>query len=89
MSCNKQSNEGETSLSSAGNTATKVYICSQCFAKGKEFSLHKSNHDYSIVKTDFPLFSSEWNAEEEMLLLNALLQFGHGNWDDIARYCRL
>ena len=65
--------------------SSAVNICCQCFAKGKEFSKHKNYHDYSIVKSDFPMLDSEWNAREEMLLLNALLQFGHGNWDDIAR----
>lgn len=83
--CNQQSNEGDSSPSVTNHESSQAYICSQCFAKGKEFSEHKNYHDYSIVKTDFPLFDSEWNADEEMLLLSALLQFGHGNWDDIAR----
>ena len=86
IQCSKQTYEGASSPSATNIGFTQVYICSQCFAKGKEFSQHKNYHDYSIVKTDFPLFDSEWNADEEMLLLNALLQFGHGNWDDIARY---
>ncbi len=29
-------------------------------------------------------FSSEWNAREEMRLLDAVEQFGYGNWKDIA-----
>ena len=80
------SNKYDLVVSSKGDKiSSAVNICSPCFAKGKEFSTHKSYHDYTIVKRDFPLFASEWNANEEMLLLNALLQFGHGNWDDIAR----
>ena len=79
-------NKYDLVVSSTGDKiSSAVNICSPCFAKGKEFSTHKSYHDYTIVKRDFPLFASEWNANEEMLLLNALLQFGHGNWDDIAR----
>ena len=85
LKCNQHSDEGDSSPSVTNHASSQVYICSQCFAKGKEFSGHKNYHDYSIVKADFPLFDSEWNADEEMLLLNALLQFGHGNWDDIAR----
>ena len=83
--CNRLSENESSPSNISSHSELQVYICSQCFAKGKEFSQHKNYHDYSIIKTDFPLFDSEWNADEEMLLLNALLQFGYGNWDDIAR----
>ena len=85
VQCNNKNDQVTSSSSDTISNSSTVNICSQCFAKGKEFSKHKNYHDYSIVKRDFPLLASEWNANEETLLLNALLQFGHGNWDDIAR----
>ena len=85
IQCRKNKNGPVSSPKDGDNVSSAVNICSICFAKGKEFSTHKSYHDYAIVKRDFSLFASEWNANEEMLLLNAMLQFGHGNWDDIAR----
>ena len=85
IQCRKNKNGSATSPKDGDKVFSAVNICSICFAKGKEFLTHKSYHDYTIVKRDFSLFASEWNANEEMLLLNAMLQFGHGNWDDIAR----
>ena len=62
-----------------------VLICTSCFSKGREFAKHKSNHEFSVVKNTFSLFESTWNASEELHLLNGVLKFGYGNWDDIAR----
>ncbi len=33
-------------------------------------------------------FSSHWNAQEEMRLLDAVEQFDYGNWKDAQRLCR-
>ena len=38
-----------------------------------------------MVKNNFSLFEPSWNASEELLLLNGILKFGYGNWDDIAK----
>jgi len=54
----------------------EVYVCPTCFSKGQEFSQHKNDHPYSIVRMDFHLFEPSWTAEEEMLLLNALNDHG-------------
>lgn len=66
-------------------SAEPVYICLACFSKGREFPGHRNDHKYSVVKTDFSLFDYEWSAEEEMLLMNALLTQGHGNWAELAK----
>ena len=31
-------------------------------------------------------FAQEWNAREEVRLLDAVEQFGYGNWKDIAQH---
>lgn len=60
-------------------------ICVNCFAEGTEFEGHKSNHDYYVInKLNFPMFTEDWTAEEELLLYEALERFGFGNWEQIA-----
>lgn len=62
-----------------------IDLCVNCFANGVEFNNHKKNHDYHIInKLNFPLFYENWNAEEELLLLEGLEKFGFGNWNSIA-----
>ncbi|XP_066958781.1 transcriptional adapter 2-alpha-like isoform X1 [Macrobrachium rosenbergii] len=59
-------------------------ICVPCFAKGVEFSSHKNNHKYIIIKNDFSVFSSGWQAKEELRLINSVIECGFGNWVDIS-----
>ncbi|CAH2003231.1 unnamed protein product [Acanthoscelides obtectus] len=59
-------------------------ICLACFSNGAEFGEHKSNHDYRILSTKFVLFkNSDWTAEEEMKLLDAILNYG--NWNLVSQ----
>ncbi|XP_068219815.1 transcriptional adapter 2-alpha [Palaemon carinicauda] len=59
-------------------------ICVPCFAKGVEFRLHKSNHKYIIIKKDFTIFKSGWQAKDELKLINSVIECGFGNWVDIS-----
>ncbi|CAB3983063.1 Transcriptional adapter 2-beta [Paramuricea clavata] len=60
-------------------------LCVQCFSSGAEMGGHERDHNYQLIDNGtFPLFMEEWSAEEEMLLLDAVEQHGHGNWVDIA-----
>ena len=52
---------------------------------GREFAKHKKNHRYSIVNEEFSVFGDSWTAVEEHKLLEALLQKGEGNWEDIGK----
>lgn len=48
---------------------------------------HKNSHPYRIVtRHRFPIFTSDWSADEELLLIDGLLQFGMGNWKDAAEH---
>eukprot|EP00095_Tigriopus_kingsejongensis_P010389 maker-scaffold1615_size33485-snap-gene-0.11 protein:Tk10389 transcript:maker-scaffold1615_size33485-snap-gene-0.11-mRNA-1 annotation:"transcriptional adaptor 2a" len=60
-------------------------ICTDCFAKGREFKKHRNNHEYSVVKNDFHVLDPDWSAQEEKELVWAVLQRGLDNWEDIAK----
>ncbi|XP_046742798.1 transcriptional adapter 2-alpha-like isoform X1 [Diprion similis] len=63
-----------------------IEICPNCFSNGAEIEGHKNNHNYIIIKNEFPLIpGSNWSAREELELLDVLQECGFGNWDDISR----
>mmetsp|Transcript_1887 Transcript_1887/g.3299 ORF Transcript_1887/g.3299 Transcript_1887/m.3299 type:complete len:602 (+) Transcript_1887:46-1851(+) len=62
-------------------------LCVNCFASGAEKGTHKNNHDYSVMENmHFPLFSPDWGADEELLLLEGIEMYGLGNWNDVAEH---
>lgn len=65
---------------------TDVEMCPPCFAKGCEVDQHENDHDYVIMKNEFPLIDgSGWTAKHELELLDVLQQCGFGNWTDVGR----
>ncbi|KAG2188775.1 hypothetical protein INT44_003914 [Umbelopsis vinacea] len=62
-------------------------LCVTCFCSGAEPVKHKAWHDYRVVKPhSFPIFSEEWDADEELLLIEGAEKMGMGNWQAIADY---
>lgn len=61
-----------------------VVICIRCFSKGAEFGVHKNDHSYMVIRTDFSLLDPSWQAKEEIMLINAINDCGIGNWPDIS-----
>ncbi|KAJ0173642.1 hypothetical protein K1T71_010791 [Dendrolimus kikuchii] len=64
-------------------------ICLQCFSLGAEIGQHKNDHSYQYMDSGaFGIFlgRSSWSANEEVRLLDAIEQFGFGNWEDIAKH---
>lgn len=58
-------------------------ICLECFRRGaeKEGDNHKRDHPYYILdRMDFPVFTQDWSAIDELLLLKGLAQSGIDNW---------
>ena len=62
-----------------------VDICPLCFSKGREFGTHRNGHDYEVKDSNFSVTDEEWNAEEELKLLDSLLDVGFGNWTEISK----
>ncbi|KAG1863850.1 hypothetical protein F4604DRAFT_1586801 [Suillus subluteus] len=64
-----------------------VDICPACFCAGKEFDKHKAGHAYRVIELhSYPIFSADWGADEELLLIEGISQEGLGNWQMIAEH---
>uniref|UniRef100_UPI003AAF47B6 transcriptional adapter 2-alpha isoform X3 n=1 Tax=Centroberyx gerrardi TaxID=166262 RepID=UPI003AAF47B6 len=63
-------------------------LCLQCFTRGFEYKKHQSDHRYEIMTSDFPVLEPGWTAQEEMSLLEAVMDCGFGNWQDVAYQMR-
>ncbi|MQM03703.1 hypothetical protein Taro_036492 [Colocasia esculenta] len=62
-------------------------LCVECFTVGAEVHPHKSNHPYRVMDSlSFPLFCPDWNADEEILLLEGIEMYGLGNWAEVAEH---
>ncbi|KAK9935870.1 hypothetical protein M0R45_012744 [Rubus argutus] len=55
--------------------------------KRAELTSHKSNHPYQVLDNlSFPLICPDWNADDEILLLEATEMYGLGNWAEVAEH---
>lgn len=62
-------------------------LCLECLASRAELGQHRNSHKYRLVDNGgLLLLGSSWTARELVQLLDGLEQFGHGNWNDVARY---
>ncbi|KAJ1719695.1 Transcriptional adapter ada2 [Coemansia erecta] len=69
------------------NECPEFDLCTTCFSRGIELGSHKNNHAYRVVtRHRFPIFTEDWSADEELLLIDGLRQFGMGNWKDAAEH---
>lgn len=54
---------------------------------GAEIKPHSSDHAYRVVDNlSFPVYTLDWGADEEMLLLEGVESFGLGNWVKVAEH---
>ncbi|KAK9403700.1 transcriptional adapter 2-beta [Crotalus adamanteus] len=70
---------------------TDIELCPECFSAGAEIGPHRRWHGYQLVDGGrFTLWGAEaeggWSSREEQLLLDAIEQFGFGNWEDMATH---
>ncbi|XP_060044534.1 transcriptional adapter 2-beta [Erinaceus europaeus] len=68
-----------------------IELCPECFSAGAEIGQHRRYHGYQLVDGGrFTLWGPEaeggWTSREEQLLLDAIEQFGFGNWEDMAAH---
>ncbi|KAJ3800686.1 hypothetical protein GGU11DRAFT_814596 [Lentinula aff. detonsa] len=66
-----------------------VDLCPTCFCTGQEFASHKRGHPYRLIEiSSQPIFSEDWGADEELLLVKGIASHGFGNWKKIAEAVR-
>lgn len=59
--------------------------CLACFFANIETLVHKKAHSYRVVSNlSQPLFYEDWRVIDELLLVNGVITFGIGNFEDIA-----
>ncbi|XP_047357636.1 transcriptional adapter 2B isoform X12 [Vespa velutina] len=64
-------------------------LCLQCFSAGAEIGQHKNDHSYQFMDSGtISIFNGRgnWTAREQLRLLDAIEQFGFGNWEDISKH---
>jgi transcriptional adapter 2-alpha len=62
-----------------------LYLCLDCLRKGTTGeTAHNQTHKYfPYDKLDFPIFTEDWKASEELKLIQGIMKCGMGNWTDI------
>uniref|UniRef100_A0A3B1KJK4 Transcriptional adapter n=1 Tax=Astyanax mexicanus TaxID=7994 RepID=A0A3B1KJK4_ASTMX len=68
-----------------------IELCPECFSAGAEIGNHRRWHGYQQVDGGrFALWGAEaeggWTGREEQSLLDAIEQYGFGNWEDMAAH---
>jgi transcriptional adapter 2-alpha len=80
----------------------EIDLCVPCFMEGKELQKHEAWHAYKVVvrispphtrkctnkqeQHSYPIFSPDWGADEELLLISGLMKDGLGNWAEAAAH---
>lgn len=57
-----------------------------CFSKGESSRDHDpKTHSFSVIEQhSIPIYTRDWGADEELLLLEGLEVYGLGSWSDVA-----
>ncbi|XP_029640641.1 transcriptional adapter 2-beta-like [Octopus sinensis] len=68
-------------------------VCLICFANGAEIGNHLRDHSYKIMHLTVRTVnvfetSKPWSLAEETMLLDAVEQYGFGNWEDVANHVK-
>ncbi|KAK4469403.1 hypothetical protein MN116_006959 [Schistosoma mekongi] len=68
-----------------------IKICVKCFSYGVEGGNHKKIHKYIIKRSERDeclnnSWGSQWLLAEELKLLDALDNYGYGNWNEISTH---
>jgi transcriptional adapter 2-alpha len=61
-------------------------LCVPCFSEGSSSRDHRpATHSFSVIEQhSIPIFTDDWGADEELLLLEGAETYGLGSWADIA-----
>ncbi|XP_058467625.1 transcriptional adapter 2B-like isoform X2 [Malaya genurostris] len=64
-------------------------LCLACFGAGAEIGQHRNDHSYQFMDSGILSIyrgKNGWSAREELHLLDAIEQYGFGNWEDISKH---
>ena len=72
---------------------TTFDLCLECFSSGAEIGNHRKEHSYRIVPQTTKIAhvfetAKPWSIAEETMLLDAVEQYGFGNWEDVANHVK-
>ncbi|KAF2452774.1 hypothetical protein BDY21DRAFT_328761 [Lineolata rhizophorae] len=61
-------------------------LCVTCFSDGKSSNAHNpATHSFQVIEQhSIPVFTEDWGADEELLLLEGAETYGLGSWADVA-----
>lgn len=70
----------------AHSACNEYDLCVPCFSSGSASNNHQpATHPYRVIEQNsFPIFDSEWGADEELMLIEGAEIYGLGSWADIA-----
>lgn len=74
---------------SCANSACREYdLCVPCFARGDSSKTHDPRtHEYHVVEQNsIPIYTDDWGADEELLILEGSERYGLGSWNDVAEH---
>jgi transcriptional adapter 2-alpha len=67
-------------------TCSDYDLCVPCFTEAKHSREHQpASHPYRVIEQhSIPVYTDDWGADEELLLLEGAETYGLGSWADIA-----
>lgn len=78
--------DAQVRIRCAEPTCDEYDLCVPCFVNGATSRKHEpSTHPYSVIEQhSIPIYTRDWGADEELLLLEGAEVYGLGSWADIA-----
>jgi transcriptional adapter 2-alpha len=75
-------------ISCAESSCVDYDLCVQCFANGETSKNHDPRtHRYCVIEQNsIPVYTEDWGADEELLLLEGAEKYGLGSWADISEH---
>lgn len=75
-------------ISCADSECRDYDLCVPCFARGEKSKNHDpQTHPYRVVEQNsIPIYTEDWGADEELLMLEGSERYGLGSWMDVAEH---
>lgn len=88
-SCNSNLADHESDqvrIRCADDACSDYDLCVTCFSESKYSGKHDpATHAFQVIEQhSIPIFTEDWGADEELLLLEGAETYGLGSWADIA-----